>query len=134
VHALVDRNLLSRFDGGTIRRNAAAGTTGICPASRLENTWMKASAAQRLPAGIESLDGLCHSPGVRRGRLLEIRQVRTVAHLLRALETFKSLGVEFISYSEAIDTSTPVGRMTLTVLGALAGLERNLIVERTLAG
>jgi site-specific DNA recombinase len=46
--------------------------------------------------------------------------------------TSKSLGLEFISYSEAIDTSTPVGRMTLTELGAVAELERSLIVERTL--
>jgi putative DNA-invertase from lambdoid prophage Rac len=42
--------------------------------------------------------------------------------------------VEFVSYSESIDTATPVGRMTLTVLGAVAELERSLLVERTAAG
>jgi DNA invertase Pin-like site-specific DNA recombinase len=62
------------------------------------------------------------------------RFARSVSHLLRALETFKSLGVEFVSYSEAIDTASPVGKMTLTVLGAVAELERSLIVERTKAG
>lgn len=62
------------------------------------------------------------------------RFARSVSHLLRALETFKSLGVEFVSYSEAIDTSTPIGKMTLTVLGAVGELERSLIVERTRAG
>ena len=62
------------------------------------------------------------------------RFARSVSHLLRALETFKSLGVEFVSYSEAIDTGTPVGRMTFTVLGAVAELERSLIAERTRAG
>ncbi len=62
------------------------------------------------------------------------RFARSVSHLLRALETFKSLGVEFVSYSEAIDTSTPIGKMTLTVLGAVAELERSLIIERTRAG
>jgi DNA invertase Pin-like site-specific DNA recombinase len=62
------------------------------------------------------------------------RFARSVSHLLRALETFKSLGVEFVSYSEAIDTATPVGKMTFTVLGAVAELERSLIVERTRAG
>jgi DNA invertase Pin-like site-specific DNA recombinase len=62
------------------------------------------------------------------------RFARSVSHLLRALETFKSLGVEFVSYSEAIDTATPVGKMTFTVLGAVAELERSLIVERTKAG
>lgn len=62
------------------------------------------------------------------------RFARSVSHLLRALETFKSLGIEFVSYSEAIDTSTPVGKMTFTVLGAVAELERALIVERVHAG
>src|ERR1700676_3323319 len=62
------------------------------------------------------------------------RFARSVSHLLRALETFKSLGIEFVSYSEAIDTATPVGKMTFTVLAAVAELERSLIVERTKAG
>ena len=62
------------------------------------------------------------------------RFARSVSHLLRALETFRSLGIEFVSYSEAIDTSTPVGKMTFTVLGAVAELERSLIVERVRSG
>ena len=62
------------------------------------------------------------------------RFARSVSHLLRALETFRSLGIEFVSYSEAIDTTTPVGKMTFTVLGAVAELERSLIVERVNAG
>jgi len=62
------------------------------------------------------------------------RFARSVSHLLRALETFKALGIEFVSYSEAIDTSTPVGKMTFTVLGAVAELERSLIIERVRAG
>jgi DNA invertase Pin-like site-specific DNA recombinase len=62
------------------------------------------------------------------------RFARSVSHLLKALETFQSLGIEFVSYSEAIDTSTPVGKMTFTVLGGVAELERNLIRERTKAG
>ncbi len=62
------------------------------------------------------------------------RFARSVSHLLKALETFQSLGIEFCSFSEAIDTSTPVGKMTFTVLGAVAELERNLIRERTKAG
>jgi DNA invertase Pin-like site-specific DNA recombinase len=62
------------------------------------------------------------------------RLARSVSHLLRALETFQQLGIEFCSFSEAIDTATPVGRMTLTVLGAVAELERNIITERVRAG
>jgi DNA invertase Pin-like site-specific DNA recombinase len=62
------------------------------------------------------------------------RFARSVSHLLRALELFQSLGIDFVSYSEAIDTSTPVGRMTFVVLGAVAELERSLIRERVIAG
>jgi DNA invertase Pin-like site-specific DNA recombinase len=62
------------------------------------------------------------------------RFARSVSHLLRALETFRALGVEFVSLSEQVDTSTPTGKMVFTVLGAVAELERSLIVERVRAG
>jgi DNA invertase Pin-like site-specific DNA recombinase len=62
------------------------------------------------------------------------RFARSVSHLLRALETFKALGIDFISFSEQMDTSTPTGKMVFTVLGAVAELERSLIVERVRAG
>ena len=62
------------------------------------------------------------------------RFARSVSHLLRALETFKALGIEFVSLSEQMDTSTPTGKMLFTVLGAVAELERSLIAERVKAG
>jgi len=62
------------------------------------------------------------------------RFARSVSHLLRALETFNSLGIQFVSLSEQVDTSTPTGKMVFTVLGAVAELERNLVVERVRAG
>ena len=62
------------------------------------------------------------------------RFARSVSHLLRALETFKALGIEFVSLSEQMDTSTPTGKMVFTVLGAVAELERSLIAERVRAG
>ena len=62
------------------------------------------------------------------------RFARSVSHLLRALETFKALGIDFVSYSEQMDTSTPTGKMVFTVLGAVAELERSLTVERVKAG
>ena len=62
------------------------------------------------------------------------RFARSTSHLLRALETFRALGVEFCSFSEQLDTSTPAGKMVFTVLGAVAELERSLIVERVRAG
>ena len=62
------------------------------------------------------------------------RFARSVSHLLRALETFRAFRVEFVSLSEQLDTSTPTGKMVFTVLGAVAELERALIVERVRAG
>src|SRR6516162_5967187 len=48
------------------------------------------------------------------------RFARSVSHLLRALETFQALGIEFVSLREGVDTSTPAGKMVFTVLGAVA--------------
>jgi DNA invertase Pin-like site-specific DNA recombinase len=62
------------------------------------------------------------------------RFARSVSHLLRALENFNALGIAFVSLSEQMDTTTPAGRMVFTVLGAVAELERSLIVERVRAG
>jgi DNA invertase Pin-like site-specific DNA recombinase len=62
------------------------------------------------------------------------RFARSVSHLLRALETFRALGIEFVSLSESIDTSTPTGKMVFTVLASVAELERSLIGERVRAG
>ncbi len=41
------------------------------------------------------------------------RFARSVSHLLRALETFHALGIQFVSLSEQLDTSTPAGKMVL---------------------
>lgn len=62
------------------------------------------------------------------------RFARSVKHLVTALEEFSNLGIEFLSYSENLDTSTPMGRAMFSIIGALAELERNLIVERSKEG
>jgi DNA invertase Pin-like site-specific DNA recombinase len=62
------------------------------------------------------------------------RFARSTSHLLRALETFSALGIDFVSLREQIDTSTPTGKMAFTVLGAVAELERSLIGGRVRAG
>jgi len=62
------------------------------------------------------------------------RFARSTSHLLRALEQFRALGIDFVSFSENVDTSTPTGKMVFTVLGAVAELERSLIAERVRAG
>src|SRR5437667_3099145 len=62
------------------------------------------------------------------------RFARSVSHLLRALEEFNHVGINFVSLSESVDTSTPMGKMIFTVLGAVAELERNMIKERVHMG
>lgn len=62
------------------------------------------------------------------------RFARSTSHLLRALEEFHSLRIDFVSVTEAIDTSTAAGKMVFTVLGAVAELERSIIRERVVAG
>src|SRR4030095_8680310 len=62
------------------------------------------------------------------------RFARSTRHLILALEEFQSLDVDFISLNESIDTSTPMGKMIFTVIGAVAELERSLIRERVLMG
>jgi DNA invertase Pin-like site-specific DNA recombinase len=44
------------------------------------------------------------------------------------------LGIEFVSLSEQVNTSTPMGKMVFTVLAAVAELERSIIVEGVRAG
>jgi len=62
------------------------------------------------------------------------RFARSVRHLVMALDEFSALGIHFISLSESIDTSTPMGRMVFTIIGAVAELERSLIRERIMMG
>ena len=62
------------------------------------------------------------------------RFARGVRHLVTALDEFQALGVEFVSYSESLDTSTPMGRAMFSIIAALAELERNIIMERSVEG
>lgn len=62
------------------------------------------------------------------------RFARSTKHLLSALEEFKNLGVDFISYSENLDTSSPLGKAVFTIVAAIGELERSLIVERIKSG
>jgi len=62
------------------------------------------------------------------------RLARSLKNFLDIIDEFQELGIEFISAREAIDTSGPMGRMFLTMIGSIAELERSLIVERVKAG
>jgi len=62
------------------------------------------------------------------------RIARSVRHFLELLDEFNRLGIEFVSFRENIDTGGPLGRAIVVIIGAIAELERNLIVERVRAG
>jgi DNA invertase Pin-like site-specific DNA recombinase len=62
------------------------------------------------------------------------RLARSVKHLLEVLDELNHLKIEFVSFRENIDTGGPLGRAIIVIIGAIAELERNLIVERVRAG
>ena len=62
------------------------------------------------------------------------RFARSVKHLVDSLEDFRALGIDFISYTEGIDTTTPSGELLFHIMGAVAQFERDLIAERVRAG
>ena len=62
------------------------------------------------------------------------RIARSVKHFLDVLDELNRLNIEFISFREQIDTGGPLGRAVVVIIGAIAELERNLIIERVRAG
>src|SRR5580692_6341901 len=62
------------------------------------------------------------------------RIARNVRHFLDVLDELNHLGIQFMSKRENVDTSGPLGRAMLTIVGAISELERSLIVERVCAG
>src|ERR1019366_4076219 len=59
---------------------------------------------------------------------------RSVRHFLELLDELNRLNIEFVSFRESIDTGGPLGRAVVIIIGAIAELERNLIIERVRAG
>ncbi|MBT3375642.1 MAG: recombinase family protein [Lentisphaerae bacterium] len=62
------------------------------------------------------------------------RLARSTSHLLDTLSLLRRYGVDFVSTTEAVDTSTAAGKMLLTFLGAVGEFERSIIQERVKAG
>jgi DNA invertase Pin-like site-specific DNA recombinase len=62
------------------------------------------------------------------------RFARSTKHLLSALEEFQALGIGFISHQEAIDTTSPMGKLLFTIVAAMAEMERSILIERVRAG
>ena len=62
------------------------------------------------------------------------RLARSVRHFLQLIDELDHLGIEFVSFRENVDSGGPLGRAMMTILGAVAELEHNLIRERVRAG
>lgn len=62
------------------------------------------------------------------------RIARSLHDLLRIIDVVRGAGACIRSLTEPIDTSSPIGEFTLQVLGAVAQLERSMILQRTAAG
>lgn len=62
------------------------------------------------------------------------RVARSVRHFLELLDEFNRFEIEFVSFRESIDTAGPLGRAIVVIIGAIAELERSLIIERVRAG
>ncbi len=62
------------------------------------------------------------------------RFARSTKHSVNALYEFRNLGIDFISYQENIDTSSPLGEAIFTIISAMSKLERDIIAERVKGG
>ena len=62
------------------------------------------------------------------------RMGRSLRNLLEIIDNFKERGIHFVSVSDNIDTSTPMGNLIFNVMASFAEYEKELIRERVLAG
>lgn len=62
------------------------------------------------------------------------RFARSTKELINGLEEFRALNVDFISYKEAVDTSTPTGKILFTLISCFAEFEREILKMRVIAG
>ena len=92
----------------------------------------KASAVACRPALEAALASMCPGDTLVVWKL--DRLARSLSDLLRLIERLGHLGASFKSLTEPVDTSTPMGVFVVQVLGAVAQLERSLIIQRTTAG
>ena len=85
-----------------------------------------------------ALDELMNDAGKRRFDAVLVwrfdRFARSTRHLVTALHEFNNLGIDFISYQENIDTSSPLGEAIFTIISAMSKLERDIIAERVKGG
>lgn len=93
------------------------------------------SGARANRPGLDSLLADCKR---RKFEILAVwkfdRFARSLNQLTNALSLFRKLGIDFVSCTEALDTSLPHGELVFQIFGAIAQWERSLIAERVRAG
>ena len=62
------------------------------------------------------------------------RLSRSMRDLINTISEIESLGLDFISYENQIDTGTPSGKLVFHVISSVAEFERDIIRERVRAG
>ncbi len=81
-----------------------------------------------------ALNDLMNDSGKRKFDIVLVwrfdRFARSTKHLVDALYTFRNLSIDFISYQENIDTSSPLGEAIFTIISAMSKLERDIIAQR----
>jgi len=92
-----------------------------------------ASGSKKDRSGIEQLQQILRQDDVLVVWRLD-RLGRSLKQLISLIEELEQRGVGFQSLTEAIDTTSPGGKLIFSIFGALAEFERNVIIERTKAG
>lgn len=77
---------------------------------------------------------MCQRPGTELVVWKLDRLGRTLTGILDILKRLETEGVTFVSLTEKLDTSTPMGKAMMQICGVMAELERNLTIERTREG
>ncbi len=117
----------------TAEQDLALQTDALSAAGCEKTFTDQASGAQDARPGLEAALAFLRSGDVLVTWKLD-RLGRSLPHLIATVKALDSTGIGFRSLTEAIDTTTPGGRLIFHIFGALGQFERDLIVERTRAG
>lgn len=85
--------------------------------------------------GLTRLQSLVRSRQVDSVCVLKLdRLFRSLKHLVMTLDEWQALGIQFVATNDAVDFTTPSGRLLVGILGSLSEFEKSLLRERTLLG
>ncbi len=140
IYVRVSTNLRTR-DAGGFEQNPEVQEVPLRQMAEQRGWTVQRVYSDRMSGSKADRPGLkAMMAGARRGEFDVVlvwrfdRFARSIEQLVLALAEFKTLGIDFVSCQEALDTSTPIGKATFTIIGAISELERNVIQERVVAG